>query len=429
MSVFLKQMCLLKSRVNLDLEKGTLSIVEMEDSSIDSVIAAVSNDFNITAVDIVPTVEKPEPVVTEESLEIAKVNFSNEVVEEQLNKLMRIIYWAMYTNKASSRDICQYLMTAGTEIAMRYNPRELVKFSIGDIVDCNYGRHLEGEISGGHVHSIVCDIDDDGTAYVAPITKARFEADVHRYLPFEANADVTYSNFRYTGGTVLLKKGRYVRPERVQSVIGIVHPEFFKKLLDSLSHSTQFSQEDYSEKFSEKSEDAQYDDGMVLLESNFEIPEIPEIPTFTEQAGKAVPNETDKNNNDDKEGEISTAKKKISMSEYLASLITDSLDALDKSKSSEDQVDSFLDSIGFGTDERDTVRKAFVISCQLKNITIPRIYEVAKSFFPEIEEEFMEKVLKDEFKKWLDVVAPEAREKYPTISVKDLLKAFAQKMK
>ena len=193
MSAFLKQMCLIKSRVNLDLKKGTLSIAEIEDSSIDNVIAAVSNDFNITSVNIVPTVKKPELVVTEESLEIAKINFRNKAVEEQLNKLLRIIFWAMYTNKAPSRDICHYLKTAGTEIAMRYNPRELVKFSIGDIVDCNYGKHLDGEISGGHVHSIVCDIDDDGTVYVAPITRERIKTDDYKYLPFEANVDVAYS--------------------------------------------------------------------------------------------------------------------------------------------------------------------------------------------------------------------------------------------
>ena len=93
-----------------------------------------------------------------------------------------IIYWAMYSNKAKSHDICQYLMSTGQEIAMKYNPKAPTKFAIGDIVDCNYGSHLKNEISGGHVHSIICDIDENGLVYAVPITKEQLEGDETRYL-------------------------------------------------------------------------------------------------------------------------------------------------------------------------------------------------------------------------------------------------------
>ena len=476
MSSLVKQMCALKCRIKVDAQEGDLSIVGMDDNNVENVIDSIDEAFNIVGVDIVPTVEIPEPeepVVTAESLEIAKIEFSNKEVEDQVNKLMRVIYWAMYSNKAHPRDICQYLMATGTEIAMKYNPREVVDFSIGDIVVCNYGNHLSGEISGGHVHAVVCDIDEDGTFYAAPITKAKLDGNQQKYLPFEANLDVDYTVSRYTGGTILLKKGGYIRPERIQDVVGKARPEFFEKLLAALPDTVRFSHNDYAEKLSEKYGDVDNDDSMLFddtdeiigaVTSDEVVTEAPaeetsgdivnenpaeetsgDVVTETpaeETSGDAV-NETpaevtssevvgdtstsDSSNEDMNEGKSSNDTKKPSAEDYVAELLASSLANLDKSKPVEEQIEMFLNGIGFQTNEK-IIKQSFVAACEVKKVGYESIILELRNVYPKIREEIIKATMREEFKKWLTLY-PEAKEKYPKISFMVLLKVFARKMR
>ena len=184
MSSLVKQMCSLKCRINVDLLSGRISIVDMDDENVESVIDAINEAFDITSVDIVPTVVVPEPELP--------VAIKDSEVCEQANEMLRVIHCAMYSNNAKSSDICEYLRTTSEEIAMKYNSKEPTDVSIGDVVECNYGFHLKGEISGRHVHSIVCNIDDDGMVYVLPITKDILKCDETRFLPFSVNLDVEY---------------------------------------------------------------------------------------------------------------------------------------------------------------------------------------------------------------------------------------------
>ena len=460
MSSLVKQMCALKCRIKVDAQEGDLSIVGMDDNSIENVIDSIDEAFNIVGVDIVPTVEVPEPVVTEESLEIAKIEFSNVEVEEQVNKLMRIIYWAMYSSKAHSRDICQYLMATGTEIAMKYNPREVPKFSVGDVVVCNYGNHLSGEISGGHVHAIVCDVDEEGMIYAAPITKAKLDGDLQKYLPFEAKVDVDYTVSRYTGGTVLLKKGGYIRPERIQDVVGTARPEFFNKLLAILPTTIQFSHDDYAEKLSEKYGDVDNDDNMLFDG----LGEIPGEETSGESVSEAPAEETsgesttetpveegsgestaetpveessgesteesptsDSSTEDVNEDKPSNNTKKPSAEDYVAELLASSLASLDKSKPVVEQIDMFLNGIGFQTNEK-IIKQSFVAACEVKKVGYESIILELRNVYPKIREEIIKATMREEFKKWLTMY-PEAKEKYPKISFMVLLKVFAKKMR
>lgn len=420
MSGLIKQMSGLKCRIKVDIDEGECSIVGIEDNSVENVIDSIDEAFNIVGVDIVPTVEVPEPevpVVTEDSLEIAKIEFSNKSVENRVNKLMRIIYWAMYYNNASSRDICQYLMSTGVEIAMKYNTHEIVNFSIGDIVNCNFGNHLNGEISGGHVHAIVCDIDDEeGTFYAAPITKEKLEENPQKYLKFKANLDVDYTVSKYNGGTVLLKKGGYIRPERIQEVVGTVRPEFFARLLEALPDTIRFSHNDYAEKYSEKYGDVENDDSMLFDDTDDAI---------GEETSDVVANETA---NEENSGEGNTSKdvKKISVEDYVAELLAVPLANLDKSKPIMEQVDMFLDCIGFQTTEK-IIKQSFVVACEDEKVTYKSIILELRNVYPEISEKSIKETMREEFKKWLTLY-PEAKEKYPKISFMVLLKVFARKM-
>lgn len=366
----------------------------------------------------------------------------------------------MYSNKAPSRDICQYLMAAGTEIAMKYNPREVVDFSIGDIVICNYGNHLGGEISGGHVHAIVCDVDEEGLIYAVPITKAKLNGNLQKYLPFETKVDVDYIESKYTDGTVLLKKGRYIRPERIQRVAGTTRPEFFNKLLAILPTTIQFSHDDYDENRSEKYGDVDNDDDMLFEnlgkileeegadESASEIPAeatsdegLNETPVeeiseeglnklpLNETSGEGVNNApaSDSSDEDMNEGATSNNTKKPSAEDYLATRLASSLENLDKSKPIEEQIDIFLNSIGFQTNER-IIKQSFVAACEVRKIGYENIIRFLCNVYPKVREKIIKATIKDEFKKWL-AQYPEAKEKYPKISFMVLLKVFARKMK
>lgn len=454
MSSLVKQMCALKYRIKVDTHEGDLSIDGMDDNSIENIIDSIDEAFNIVGVDIVPTVDIPEPeepIVTAESLEIAKIKFSNKEVEDHVNKLMRVIYWAMYSNKAHSRDICQYLMATGTEIAMKYNPREVVDFSIGDIVVCNYGNHLSGEISGGHVHSVVCDIDEDGTFYAAPITKAKLEGDQQKYLPFKANLDVDYTVSRYTGGTILLKKGGYIRPERIQEVVGKARPEFFSKLLAALPDTVRFSHSDYAEKLSEKYGDVDNDDSMLFDDtdeilgavtsegiSDEGVTETPAEETSGESTSETPVEEvsgegteesptSNSSTEDVNEDKPSNNTKKPSAEDYVAELLASSLSSLDKSKPVVEQIDMFLNGIGFQNNEK-IIKQSFVAACEVKKVGYESIILELRNVYPKIKEEIIKATMREEFKKWLTMY-PEAKEKYPKISFMVLLKVFAKKMK
>lgn len=172
------------------------------------------------------------------------VKFVDPVLQSMISSLCSTIRRALKSGEATPLDIAKFLMGAGLEIAIQYNSNEAHEdYMVGDIVDCKFGTHVDGEISGGHVHSIVCDIDDDGMVYVLPITKLQLENDVNKYLPFTAGIDVIYRdpNKYQNGGTVLLKMGKYVRPERINELVATTTLEFFYKVLGSLSTIYQFT--------------------------------------------------------------------------------------------------------------------------------------------------------------------------------------------
>ena len=433
MSILLKQMCALKCRIKVDVLEGEVSVEGIDDNDVENVIDSICEAFNIVGIDIIPTVEtliSEEPVVTAESLEFAKIEFSNKQVEEQVNKLMRVIYWAMYSNKATTRDICQHLMSAGTEIAMKYNPTEVVSFSIGDIVVCNYGNHLSGEISGSHVHAIVCDIDEEGVFYALPITKAKMEKNIKKYLPFEANLDVDYLASKYNGGTVLLKKGGYIRPERIQYVVGKARPKFFEKLLEILPNTVSFSHGDYAQKYGDMA-----NDDSKLLDDIDEIIGVVtsdqvEVETPVDETSVNVVTETPEkvisvdNEND---GKSSNTTKKISAEEYVTELLKSSIEKLDKTKPIQEQIETFLDDIGFKSNEK-IIRQSFMAACEVKKVGYESILLQLHNVSPNVREEIIKSIMREEFNKWL-ALYPELKEKYPKISFMVLLKVFAKRMR
>lgn len=426
MSSLVKQMCSLKCRINVDLLSGRISIIDMDDENVESVIDAINEVFDITSVDIVPTVVVPEPelpVVTKDSIEFEKLEFNNAEVCEQANKMLRVIYWAMYSNNAKSSDICKYLITTSAEIAMNYNSKEPIEVSIGDVVDCNYGFHMNGEISGGHVHSIICNIDNDGMVYVLPITKTKLKGDETRFLPFSTNLDVEYINTRYIGGTVLLRMGRYVHRQRFGEVVGHVLPEFFGKVLAALSTTAKFVYNitTYRSKLAEKFGDVENDDDMLSFGATEEN-DSTDKPSDEKTSEFPVDVTIDTRVKDS----FAETNEKVSAEDYLSCIFSNALDSLDKTKSIEDSVNEFLDAIGMSKTE-EIIRNSFIVACSVKKINYASINIELHNLLPNVREETIQETLKKEFKKWL-AIHPDLKESYPTISIMALLKIFAKKM-
>ena len=135
----------------------------------------------------------------------------------------------MSNANASETKIHSYITTTMSEISMRFSPKDSISFNVGDVVDCSYGTHLWGEITGNHVPSIVCNISNGKMAYVVPITGSNYSSPFT--LCFNMPEDVIYKDNTETRSTALLDKGRYVCTKRFNSVIGKTSPSFLEKLL------------------------------------------------------------------------------------------------------------------------------------------------------------------------------------------------------
>lgn len=442
----IKEVDKISCRISFDFENGFVSVENVNDIMIDSVIELVDNYYTIVGVDIdntlenstensiaaistesisdVPsnTVETDETVIeteptnlepqTEDDLIIKKFEFQNDYLEELINKYVRTISWAMFKMNISEKEVADYIYTAMKEISMRYNKKECIDFSIGDIVDCSYGVHLPGEINGGHVAAIVCDISYDSMAYLVPITKLQTDITSHSYLTFNTPKDIVYENDYYKkGGTALLDKGKYVRAERFNAVIGKTTPAFFEEILRKLA--TTF---DFTKKLGKKSELP-----LTLTEAT---DEVVEKHSMTEENTTETVGTSDDNTTNTVE-QVENPTKKYNIEDTLQEAIGFAFDKLDPSKKVEDQVENFLADIGMVSNEK-LIQQSFVIACDIKKIKYDNVILRLHEEFPEMNEETIKNTLKETFKYWLEKY-PTLAEKCPRISIASIFKLFAKK--
>lgn len=471
----IKEVNKISCRIFIDIENGFVAVENVNDSMIEDVIELVDNYYTILNVDIdntfeVVTEESAMPVATEavaevveepkmaetddvvaekqskvlepqseDDLIIKKVEFENEYVENRINSFLKTAYWALYNRRATEKDIGNFILTCMSEISMRYSPKPIIEFAIGDIVDVNYGSHLPGEIQGGHVSAIVCNILNKDMAYVLPITKARTDITSRSYLLMDIPHDATYDNEFYRGGTVLIDKGKYVKAERFNSVVGKTTPTFFKKLLYQLA-----STFDFTDGLSETVEDnrpffeGEIPDEVVKtpVETEDTDDEVVETPVETEEATDEVvetpveiegaTDEVVKTPAKEVVKSKTTAKKVGGEESALLEVVGFAFDKLDSSKKVEEQVEPFLTDIGMTTTER-MVTQAFIVACDIKKINYENVILGLHETFPKVKEEIIKNVLKEAFKNWLNKY-PTLAEKCPRISLMAVLKVFAKRL-
>lgn len=435
----IKEVNKISCRIYLDIENGYVTVENVNDTMIDAVIELVDNYYAILGVDIDNTFEEAtvvqvEPVGVESSasttadaveettevvakkqttvlepqseddLIIKKVEFENEYVEGLINKFLRTAAWAMFKMNVPEKEIGDFIYTSINEISMRYNKKDCIEFWVGDVVDCNYGVHLNGEINGGHVPAIVCNISASGMAYLVPITKRENDNHSHSSLSFNTPAEVVYDGGYWWGGTALLDKAKYVRTERFNGVIGKVTPAFFEKLLYQLA-----STFDFTGCITETVEDG----SNLPFTMGEATDEVVETPIAADDA-------------DTKVTKSKTPAKKVGGEEAaLLEAIGFAFDKLDISKKVDEQIESFLTDIGMITTER-MVTQSFIIACDIKKIKYENVILKLHEQFPKVREKIIGNILKEAFKNWLEKY-PTLTEKFPKISFMALLKVFAKK--
>ncbi len=347
-----------------------------------------------------------------DDLIVKQVEFQNPAIEAAINKLLRTAFWAMYKQCGSEKEIVNHIWTAIREMSLKFNEPNIIEFSIGDVVDCYFGTHLPREINGSHVLGIVLDITADKMVYVVPITKAIEDIDATVYITFHRDIDVDYYYEQYYGGTALLDKGRYLRAERLQSVVGKAKPNFLYNLVTLLPKAR-----DYSANFAHLFED--FDDTepeMIFTDE----PETDETSSAEECENVA---EGGSSNKPSTEVVSSTLPKGQTAEDVLLTVVGDALKDIEVGGSILANTRNFLTAIGLPTDNP-LINEAFLASTSIKRITYENIIAEVMKTNSELTEDTVKDGLKEVFRSW--VASKEELAPYNRLAITSLLKLFAK---
>lgn len=374
--------------------------------------AEVTDDPVIVSVEEFPPEPKEVGPQSEDDLIIKKIEFQNPAIEAAMNKLLRTAYWAMYKQCGSEKEIVNHIWTAIREMSMKFNEPNIIEFSVGDIVDCYFGTHLPREINGSHVLGIVLDITAEKMVYVVPITKALEDIDAKVYITFHRDIDVDYYYEQYYGGTALLDKGRYLRAERLQSVVGKAKPNFLYNLVTLLPKAR-----DYRANFEHLFEDIDDSEPEMIFTDDSEedtTTSADEVAgTVDEGRAKTVPSEV----------VSSTLPKGQTAEDVLLTVVGDALKEIEVGGSILANTRNFLTAIGLPTDNP-IINEAFLASTSIKRITYENIIAEVMKTNSELTEDTVKDGLKEAFRSW--VASNETLAPYNRLAITSLLKLFAK---
>ena len=152
---------------------------------------------------------------------------------------------------------------------------------------------------------------------------------------------------------------------------------------------------------------------------------------YANESSKIITEDSNQKNEADESVEES---KKDSMENYLAEFLKEYLEKIDSSKEIRPQIITFLRDIGFTKIENENHAHNKIIIDAMEaswgpwhTITISKIATYMHKNLG-IKEDYMIKVMKDEFKEWIENY-PEIKEKYPRMSFVVLLKVLSKKYK
>lgn len=374
--------------------------------------ADVVDDPVIVSVEEFPPAPKEVGPQSEDDLIIKKIEFQNPAIETAMNKLLRTAYWAMYKQCGSEKEIVNYIWTTIREMSMKFNEPNTIEFSVGDIVDCYFGTHLPREINGSHVLGIVLDITAEKMVYIVPITKAIEDIDAKVYITFQRDIDADYYYEQYYGGTALLDKGRYLRAERLQSVVGKAKPNFLYNLVTLLPKAR-----DYRANFEHLFEDIDGSEPEMIFTDESEE----DTTTSADEVAGASSEGTPKTASS--EVVSSTLPKGQTAEDVLLTVVGDALKEIEVGGSILANTRNFLTAIGLPTDNP-IINEAFLASTSIKRITYENIIAEVMKTNSELTEDTVKDGLKEVFRSW--VASNETLAPYNRLAITSLLKLFAK---
>ena len=406
-------------RLSIDFENNCITVKNLDNALINNVIDLIDKYYKILSVELDNTSEEEkenvvnsseeetENVVTssekvtknvvdtskeisEEVLTSNQNYFTTPFIEDSINKLRESIKWLLQNKPVEEYQITSRIFTLLTEMNMAYSPRNIVtNLHIGDVVDVYFGMHIKGEINGKSVACIVCDIYNGNMIYVVPMTKSADNTEESsKFMDIIAQQDVSYFNDSYKGSTVLLNKAKYVRIERIHSIIGKTRFPFFKKLLETLPKVFDFTD---------------------ILASKIGKPSVEktltEITEKTPEKGSAV-EET-----------------------AILDAIGFAFDKLDTTKTPKSQLEGFLVDIGMNAVDKNMNKiliAAFNTAYNVEKINYENIILGINGEIPSMKETEIKNALKTIFKDWLTKY-PKLAERCPKISLMAILKVWQKK--
>ncbi len=379
---FLKGISNISCKIQYDILNKVIVVEDVSDSEIDTVIDLIESSNNISSISINNIEESKEAAhenattvadkttFSEDNIVIEKVECKSEYIKQLVEKLLKTVYHVLYINKATEQEIGRHIITATTEIHMKYIGKDIVDVSVGDIVTCNYGINLSGEVSGSAINSIVLNVSESGLVYLLPLTT--YENTYKKYASMMLSKDDIVSNEMDKSKVyyALLNGGSYINPRRISNVCGKVTPNILSKIMYRLIQVYDFGGFDSTKEVEKKDE-------KVLLRS-------------TEKS--------------------------------LYDTFKSDFEKIDVSKSREDNINIFLDSVFPDTKERNFLFDSFnVVSNKLTYADL--IVSLQQKYTSKSERE-IKRILQNEFNSIITSKNPEILKDHPKISIITLIKLF-----
>ena len=228
-------------RIDFDIENNLITVFDANDVEMETFINATYKVCQLQKISVFDNETVVEKEDTSKIIEMLENEVSEDVLQ-QAKYLFENILWSKNTFNLPDSEVKKVFLSMSSEITRMYNVDRYSQYAIGDVVDCAFGYHIRGEISGGHVLAIVCDVLDNGLIWVVPVSKQVITSESKEYLSMWNCEDVIYkSNFTYSSGTVLLRKGCCIHKWRINDVVGYTTDSFFERVIKALPQNYDFS--------------------------------------------------------------------------------------------------------------------------------------------------------------------------------------------
>ena len=410
-STLLKELNNISCNIRVDVKGNVVSVENAGKQFLDAIVDFVEKYFQIESISINNLLEKDKSEQNVSELKSADtvkeftINHDDVFVENLINKLLRTIS----NDNISQKDINEILTTIINEVenSSKFYNEGIIHFSVGDIVLCNYGSRLFGGITGT-IPSLVCNSSIKGMVYLLPITKFRPKTATVPYLKLNVPEDIFAYPEDLLNKNLILDKGLYLRPQRLLKVIGKAKPEFLEKVFNQMPETFDFN--------SLRSEIVLDTKSIFEVESSEEINSEDTIQNENKVIEEPVDNLVEVNSN---ESEVAKNRENALLSE-----IGTALENLDKSKSPEEQIVSFLTEINMPTNQ--LVKQSFLLAFNVEKISFKSITSELCKLNSELSLNSIKKTLRKTFNSWLKQY-PAIEENYPQISIISLIKLFAKR--